>query len=398
MHIEERLFTEIKAEYDVAVCGGGVAGIAAALAAARCGKKVVLFERMFMLGGLATAGIITIYLPICDGLGRQVSFGLAEELLRLSISDGYEALYPENWLDSIGTRTDQDKRFKVRFNAQLFAILAEKILIENKVDIKYGTAVVSVNLQANKIKHIIVNNKSGRIGYGVSSVVDATGDADVANLSGVPTKIFNEGNKLAAWYYYVNDNGYHLNQLGISDIPDDEQFDKEKSKTLINQRFTGLDGDEISENMVLSHKIMYEDFLKKQLIDPSILPVTIPTIPQLRMTRRIIGEYELKASDNHKFFASSIGMVSSWKKRGPVYEVPFETLYSSKVKNLLCAGRCTAADDEMWDIMRVIPCCAVTGQAAGIAAALSDDVATIDICRLQDELRHQGVVLHEKDL
>ena len=88
MKIRENIETAVTASYDVAVCGGGIGGIAAALAAAREGKKVVLLEKQFLLGGLATAGLITIYLPLCDGRGRQVSFGLAEELLRLSITYG----------------------------------------------------------------------------------------------------------------------------------------------------------------------------------------------------------------------------------------------------------------------------------------------------------------------
>ena len=73
---------------DVTVAGGGVAGIAAALAAARNGSKVLLIEKQCMLGGLATAGLVTIYLPLCDGMGRQMSYGICEELLRLSIQLG----------------------------------------------------------------------------------------------------------------------------------------------------------------------------------------------------------------------------------------------------------------------------------------------------------------------
>ena len=90
-------------------------------------------------------------------------------------------------------------------------------------------------------------------------------------------------------------------------------------------------------------------------------------------------------------------MVSDWRKRGPVYEVPFSTLYSREVKNLIAAGRCTSVTDSMWDIM-VIPCCAVTGQAAGTAAALGDDFGKLDIRELQAALEKAGVVLHEKDL
>ncbi len=73
-------------------------------------------------------------------------------------------------------------------------------------------------------------------------------------------------------------------------------------------------------------------------------------------------------------------------------------MYCDKVKNLLTAGRCTSVTEPMWDIMRVIPCCAVTGEAAGIAAAMSDDMTTLDIATLQQKLRDAGVVIHENDL
>lgn len=75
MVIKEEIKTEIKKEYDVAVCGGGFAGISAALAAARQGSRVVLFEKQYILGGLGTAGIVTIYLPLCDGFGRPLHLG-----------------------------------------------------------------------------------------------------------------------------------------------------------------------------------------------------------------------------------------------------------------------------------------------------------------------------------
>ena len=399
MTINEQLKTELKKEYDVAVCGGGFAGISAALAAARQGSRVVLFEKQYMLGGLGTAGIVTIYLPLCDGFGHQVSFGIAEELLRLSILHGAEDLYPENWLDGKGTRGEKDKRFEVRYNAQLFAILVEKLLLKEGVDILYGTYVVGVDSANGKINHLITESKSGRYAYKVKSVVDATGDCDIAHFSGAPTEICKEGNTLAAWYYSMGNAGYKLNMVGFVEVPDEEKaITGVEFKPLVDRKFSGLDTEELSEQMQISHHQTYIDFLKKRESDPEVLPVTIATTPQIRMTRRIVGEYELSHEEAHKYFDDSVGMIPNWRKRGPVYEVPFRTLYNKNVKNLVCAGRCISTDEPMWDIMRVIPCCAVTGEAAGVAASMTDDFSGIDIKKLQRKLTKNGVVLHESDL
>ena len=398
MIINEQIKTLVVGEYDVAVCGGGFAGISAALAAARQGSKVILFEKQYMLGGLGTAGIVTIYLPLCDGLGRQVSFGIAEELFHLSILHGAEDKYPENWLENKGTRTEKDKRFEVQYNPHLFAVLAEKLLLEEGVDILYGTYAVGVNMSESKIEHIITENKSGRCAYKIKSVVDATGDCDIATFAGAKTENFNQGNVLAAWYYSIGKDGYRLNTVGAADIPKEECNESNKVEHLAARRFSGIDGKELSEQMCMTHQCTYAEFLKNRKNDESFLPVTIATTPQIRMTRRIVGEYELSHTEDHKYFEDSIGMVSNWKKRGPVYEVPFRTLYHSDVKNLICAGRCTSVGETMWDIMRVIPCCAVTGQAAGTAATMTDDFSKMNVAKLQEILAKNGVVLHEKDL
>lgn len=164
MKINENLQTEVTAACDVLVCGGGFAGIQAALAAARLGSKVILLEKQFILGGLGTAGLVTIYLPLCDGCGRQVSFGIAEELLRLSVSMGAEDDYPDNWLNNsdISKRTDKDKRVLAQYNPQLFAILAEQLLIKHGVTILYGSYAVGVNKTSDRIDAVLIENKSGR--------------------------------------------------------------------------------------------------------------------------------------------------------------------------------------------------------------------------------------------
>ena len=384
-------------EYEIAVCGGGFAGIAAALAAARCGKKVILFEKQYILGGLGTSGLITIYLPLCDGYGHQVSFGIAEELLKLSITYGAEALYPDNWLDNKGPRTENDNRYMVEYNAQLFAILVEKLLIENGVDILYGSYVVDAKTEDKKITSLYVENKSGRTEYRINAVVDATGDCDIAEFAGAPTETFKQGNVLAAWYFYTDENGYKMRQLGASDIPEEERKGSVR-KPLIPRRFTGLDGKEISEMVYLSHQTTLQDWLKRRAQNENTVISTLATIPQIRMTRKLVGEYELSHTEVHTFFEDSIGMVANWRKRGPVFEVPFRTLYCRDIKNLIVAGRSTSVNETLWDVMRVIPCCAVTGEAAGTAAAMTDDFSSLNVKELQEVLRKNGVVLHEKDL
>lgn len=387
--ITEKLITPVNYECDVLVVGGGVAGIAAALAAARQGASVLLLEKQFMLGGLATAGLVTIYLPLCDGQGHQVSFGIAEELFHLSIKYGYESKYPSAWLKG-GTEEEKiEQRFEVRYNAQLFAIAAEQLLLQEGVTILYGTAACGVVMDEDKISAVMIENKSGRMAVTVGSVVDTTGDADICVMSGEQTALFRPGNILAAWHYYENGSGYDLSMLGLAEVPEDER--KEETRPLIRRRFQGIDGQELSELMQESHRKILEEVLRKQQENPAYMPVTIATVPQIRMTRRIVGCYTMETADEYKAFPDSIGMFGNWKKRGPVYQLPFRSLYGTKVKNLITAGRCLSAEDTMWDVTRVIPVCAVSGEAAGTAATMSDDFAALDVSLLQVRLQEQGV-------
>lgn len=393
-YISESLQTPITHECDVLVAGGGIAGVSAAIAAARQGAKVILLEKQFMLGGLATAGLITIYLPLCDGKGHQVSFGLAEELFRLSIKYGYEAGYPTAWLgeqnkEALEARKKQ--RFEVRFNAQLFAIAMEQLLKKEGVTILYGTAVCSVQVEKDKISSLIIENKSGRSAVKAKSVVDSTGDADICMMAGEDTELFAEKNALAAWYYCAGKKGLNLNMLGVIDISDEEN-DGTMEK-LIPKTFQGVCGEELSEMVQLAHDAILDDFLKKQAKDEMLLPTTFATIPQVRMTRRLSGKYTMTLEDERKEFTDSVGIISNWKKRGPIYEVPFAALHGTKIKNLITAGRCISAEDSMWDVTRVIPACAVTGEAAGTAAALSDDFEVLGVSVLQKYLKEAGVEL-----
>lgn len=382
---------------DVLVCGGGIAGVAAALAARRHGADVLLVEREYALGGLATLGLISIYLPLCDGLGRQVSFSIAEELLRLSVQHGIEDVPNNPWLRENSTLEERkQRRFRIQYNPHLFAIDMEQLLLKEGVRILYGTAICDVLEQNGQITHVIVENKNGRNAISLKSIIDATGDADICHRSSAKTVNYSKGNPLAAWYYYTGQQGYRLHEYGISDSTPKEGSNAETIGGA--KRYTGLDAQELTDMVCASHACLEEAFLKKGDDSFTHALSTIATIPQIRMTRRLVTPHTLCQEDMHKAFFDSVGMISDWRKAGPVYEIPFRSLYSTDVKNLLAVGRCMGADDDTWDVTRVIPACAVTGQAAGTAAALSSNFPALDLNALQDALQKDGVVLHESEL
>lgn len=397
--IEPEKKLNVAKDYDTVVCGGGIAGIAAALASARHGAKTLLIEREFLLGGLATVGLIAIYLPLCDGCGHQVSFGIAEELLRLSVKHGTDLNYgmPEAWFDPNGSVEDRTKkRFRTDYNPQIYACDLEAALNEAGVDLLYGTVVANTLVSDGKITHLVLENKSGRSAVAVKTVVDATGDADIVHQSGENEALYGPGNKLAGWYYSLTDGKPAIHMLGAKDLADDEYGDEETP--LVDRRFGSIDADELTEQVQLSHKVSSSHFFENGELSEHYSMITLPTIPQVRMTRRIDGDSVLEYEDMHKEFPDSVGLFGNWKKRGPVYELRFSALHGSKVRNLICAGRNISSTDDMWEITRVIPVCAVSGQAAGTAAAMYHDFTEVNVSILQDTLKKDGVVLHESEL
>ncbi len=395
----------VSSSFDVLVAGGGIAGIAAAMAAARGGKKVALVEREFALGGMATLGLVTIYLPLCDGEGNQLVYGIGEELLKLSIEHGAEANYPTAWIDGGSLEERKKSRYLTQFNPHLFALRVEALLTKLGVTILYGTLVASVVKEANAISHVIVENKSGRSAISVQSVIDCTGDADVCHLSGAKTTLHANGNGLASWYYYTRGGKVSLKMFGLADVapgrePDHTDKSEEKYEAVMvesldkNVRFSGVDGEELSRAVIAAHGKMYEDIMKAHEKDKTCLPVTISTIPLVRMSRRLVGAYTMDETENKKFMQDSIGMTGDWRKRGPAFEIPFGTLYGKEVTNLLAAGRDISVTDAMWDITRVIPGCAVTGEAAGTAASLGNNFTKLNVAELQERLAANRVKLH----
>ncbi len=382
-------------DVDVLVCGGGFGGIAAALAAARQGKKVLLCEREFSLGGLGTLGLVTVYLPLCDGKGKQVSFGIAEELFRLSIKrtiDTHRCPYPAAWLEGGTLEEKIANRFKAQYNPWLFIVDVENLLVSEGVEILYGTAISDVVVENNKITSVIIDNINGRSAVAVHTVVDATGSAVVCQMAGEDTVVYPYGNVPSSWYYYLSQGKVQIKSFGPKDY-DGAVVDP----ALRSQRcVSGLDAKENTDMLIFSRAKMVEDIenLRQLHNEPGIIPVSIASIQQLRMTRRVDGVETFLHENAEKRCETSIGCIGNWHKIGGGHEIPYGSLFGKKIKNLITAGRCTAADDKGWELTRVIPACAVTGEAAGVAASLSDDFGSLDVAVLQAALEKCGVRIH----
>lgn len=378
--------------YDVAVCGGGIAGAAAALAAARRGQKTALIEKTIFTGGLATTGLIYIYLPLCDGNGTQVTSGITEELLLASLKYG-PGNVPE-WRKE--HNAEEAKRYRVTFSPASFIISLDELLTRAGVDIWFDTLICAANVQDGRLAAVEVENKSGRGRIAAKCFVDATGDADIAHQAGLVCPAAQ--NALACWVMeYAHGAHWRLDDSieHISIHASGSSWDNKRGPS-------GIDGAEVS-SFILDGRTKYRERLEKEYETgkkdrTNLFPLTLPAMAQFRTTRHIPAQYKLKDGQDWTHFDDSIGMASDWRKSGFVWEIPYRTMLPAGLKNLVAAGRCTAAEEDAWEVTRVIPTAALTGEAAGTAAALAvasgvspDD---IPVAKLQEALRKAGNKIH----
>ncbi|HHX74422.1 MAG TPA: FAD-dependent oxidoreductase [Firmicutes bacterium] len=396
-YVNEENLVPVVGEYDVIVVGGGVAGVGAALAARRNGCTTLLMEKSVMLGGLATLGLIAIYLPLCDGKGRKMVGGIAEELLHLAIKYGYDNL-PDGWTMGC-SRSEATRRYMTVFSPAEFVIALDELLCAEGVDLLFDTVFSKPLMEDGVCRGIVVENKSGRVAYQGKVIVDTTGDADVMHRAGA--ECTEADNWLSYWCYNTSlermqkavtegkiFSGLHLQWFGGDAFGRDAVAGARK--------YYGTDAREVTA-FVLEGRKLVRHKLDKTRAD-TLAYITLPGMAQFRTTRRIKGFYELQETDINTHFADSVGTTGDWRKAGPVMEIPYRTLIAPGIHNIITAGRTIASAGDAWEITRVIPPAAMTGQAAGTAAALAAQkgcsVSEIDIAGLQQLLERSGVILH----
>lgn len=346
-------------KYDIAICGGGIAGCAAALAAARRGVKTVLLEKTIMPGGLATGGLVLVYLPLCDGCGKQVTFGLAEELMRAANQYG-PADIPADW------RTG---RLEVYFSPASYVLALDELLTAAGVDIWLDTQIIGSAVEGDRLKAVTVANKSGLGTIEAEVFVDGTGDADVAHFSG--HDCLRGDNAMVSWFIE------HREARNSSEYVFGEHVSTRIMAAGIDSHDTppGVDGRTVSE-FVLEGRRRYRLELQQEYAAGTAdrktrYPLSVPSVPPLRHTRCIRGKTVLQPGADGLPAVDSIGLAADWRCRGKVWEIPFSTMLPADITGLIAAGRCVSAQGDAWEITRVIPVAAMTGEVAGVAAALA---------------------------
>lgn len=445
---------------EVAVIGGGAGGVGAAIEAARHGKHVVLFEKGVSLGGLATNG----YVPQVAGNVEGICLEFAKRM------------------DTLGYLKHQDKQAG-EYHSPVFDPEMGKIVLEEMVQragarIMYDCTCFKVimNEDGTRIERALFQTKGGYLSVRADMFIDATGDAIVANMAGVPNEVGGQdfaglnmsttmGTRWAGANlekYMQAEKNHKREQKAQGRKPSSLVYDLE-SKAIAQGRLVrhicnpivgffrvvlpgcemtnadfvtfsfhsyycrNTDPEDISRQIIEQHRMMrdFQEFLRADVPGfENVKLIGTGSLPGVRDSRRIFGEYMLTSEDvatGRKFedgiarfpnmfdthhptsdamvFMRHIHMdaqadhgsgVTEQRKEPakmhPFFEpdgiqvrvnprdwcdIPYRCLIPRFVDNLLAVGRCCSTEFHANGAIRIIGPAMSTGQAAGLAAAMS---------------------------
>lgn len=371
-------------KYDVIVVGGGVAGVAAAVEVSRNGLKTLLIDKNSVLGGLSTLGIINWFEPLSDGK-RQIVFGIAEELIKLSVKYGFDTL-------NANTRTGKP-RYSTFFSPTAFAVALTDFVIENGVSLRLESFVTYPKMEDKACKGLLVESITGTEYFECDYVIDASGNAQIADRAGAETVA--SDNYLSFVVQTADFNGSLKKPIDIRKWHNcgSDMFGKNGD----GKMYRGINADEVTSFIVKGQKLCLE-YLKQTDRNQREL-TAIPFMPQYRMIRRLVGQNTLKSQDLNKHFEDSTGVISSFINADDYMEIPYGTLFTEKLDNIFVCGRIISAEGLAWELARVIPSAALTGQIAANAASLAFSggkclAKDVDVGKLQRRMEQRSCLLH----
>ena len=379
---------------DVVVVGGGAAGFAAAVAAARTGAKVALVERYGSLGGLFTNGMVLVVIGTGvkeNGEFKLVTRGLCEEFLRRLEGMGDGAI------TKLGPHVGQPTA-----DPDAAKVLMDEMIQEAKVDMFFHAWGVDVIQNGNAVQGIVFESKQGRQAILAKVVVDASGDGDVFFQAGAGYKQISH----AMGFVYRLGN---TDRIDKSKAPKDAKLNLGSAEPVKSARWVnnlgpkgnGLDIRDLSKIEMMHRKSAW-DYVQRMRKTPGYEEVFLmQTTPQIgvRATRLLDGvaSIDKKGAADGAAFADTVAVSGHDGLRLPEFRIPYGALLPKTVDNVIAAGRCISCASDLIDRVRLIPVCVVTGHAAGVAAALAAksgarprDVPAADI---QKVLREQGAYL-----
>lgn len=406
-------------KYDLVVVGGGFAGVAAALAAARAGAKVLIVEKSNCLGGAAVNCLVNPFMPYwteIDGKRVELSAGIFKE-----IHDRLEARHAIRGIS---------------FLEEELKYILNEMVIDAHIDLLFHAYIYTAEKLDKDISSIKVATKSGTMCIEANYFIDATGDAQLAYLAECPTVLgrepdhlcqpmtlcFRLGNVDIESFFASSERLKiaHQQSLEAGELMNPREnilVFRTPIKNVLHFNTTRVvkkdptSPEEVTEAEILARKQIYEiyDFMKKHAdgLKDSFLMMTAAEIG-VRESRMIVGDYVLTEQDcrNCIKFEDAIaacnydidihnpegtGTSHYYFPAGEYYTVPYRSLIPKGVSNMLVAGRCISSDHGAQASYRVMPvvCCIgeAAGSAVGLAVKQNCTVREIDVKELQNELK-----------
>ena len=406
----------VRYETQVLVVGGGSAGVAAAVAAARNGADVTLVERTNYLGGLATGGLIILLLIMDDGRGSQVIAGLCEETIQRMAARG-AAVFPkkEEWGDPddalvaryrkwglVNGHGPHAVRYAAAYDAEEMKFAFETMCAEAGVRLLYSVQGCEPIAAGGRIKGVTFQGKNGRFAIAADVVIDTTGDGDIFWAGGCD----HASEKVAPWLWFT--------MGGVKGELDAKGVGSRFMRTIgsghvllpwgatdrISRMIDATEPEDITFAAVECRKLVMAEVDRLKAEAPGFEDAHLCHIAdQLDVTesRRLVGEYVLTREDMDQTFDDTVAVTGHWTKYGSLYDIPYRSLLAKEYSNLLTAGRCISVDHRTHHATKEIPACMATGEAAGTAAAMAAAAGTaaktLDVRALQARLESKGAIV-----